>query len=208
MSRLLIHPTFNGSLVGSAIELCDFFLIREDSAVPVETFTITVDGERSAFPVEAGRYKTALFLLYCAVLSHRGTRYAFAPFYQKYTAGYYGHQILVDAAQPETKHTAVRLLMSRGSVDVELTLRSGYVLPENKGRTLQELIEFGWQIRDVMQPERPAPLIRAALEGFTEAVSRRQIDIVDSPDPNEWPSLIWMERVQTLSRSLGMFATA
>lgn len=202
MPRQLFVPTFNGSLPDSAVGLSDFFLIREESAVPVETFTIIADGERFAFPVEAGRYKTALFLLYCAVLSHSGTYFAFAPFFQKYTAGYYGHQILVDAARKGTEHTAVRLLMSRGTIDVELTLRAGYTLPENKGRTLQELIEFGWQRYPDLGADTPAPLVRQAVRDFLDALRDHALPVVATDNPNIWPSQIWVERTQAMAKRL------
>lgn len=201
MARLLIVPSFKGILEANATELQDFFLLREESAVPVEQFVITSDGRESMFPVEPGRYKTALFLLYCAVLAGK-PNYAFGRPMQRFTSIYFGYPIVIAACQPQTKHLTLGLLLG-DEVKVRLDLKPGYELPDCTGRTVHELIPFGWSQHDELDQNTPVPLIRAALHCFLQAVATRTIPIFDSNDPNCWPSTVWVERAKLLRDRLG-----
>ena len=196
----LIAPSFQGDLANGAAQLADYFLIREDSCVPVEAFTIESDGVRQTFTVEDGRYRTALWLLYCA-LPAMTPAYRFTRQLKRLLPRYYGDSLVVDASRPETTHQALRLLLG-DQVDIELRLRAGYELPAFPGRQMRELIEFGWQIRDAIRGGRVSPLIRGAVSLFMGQVAGGRITITDNTDPNVWPSLPWLERVKTLGEYL------
>lgn len=202
MPRLLIVPQFAGALTESAAELRDFFLIREESAVPVEQFTLLSDSREVAFDVGPGKYKTALFLLYLAVLARKSS-YLFERFWQPEIASYYGTRLVDEARlKPET-HPALALLLG-DNVAVTLRLKPGYALPDCKGRTIHELIAYAWERRDELAAETPVPLIRHALCNFSRAILAHTMPIVQSDDPNIWPSLCWVERVSGLRNQLGI----
>lgn len=196
----LIAPSFRGDLEQNAAQLSDYFLVLEESAVPVETFLIESDGKSLSCPVEAGRYKTALWLLYGATTA-RSTTYDLTRAMKRQLPLYYGDELVIDAKRPETTHQALWFLLG-DNVRITLRLRAGYTLPRLEGRTLRELIEFGWQIREAIQNGRPAPLVRGAASLFMDQVASRRISIIESTDPNEWPSLPWLDRVQTLGQAL------
>lgn len=199
-SRTLILPSFRGTLDFNAAQLCDHLLILEESAVPVEAFTIDSDGVRQTFTVEDGRYKTALWLLYSAIPT-MASAYEFTRQMKRMLPRYYGDNLVVEASRPGTTHQALRLLLG-DQVDIELQLRAGYELPMYLGRESRELIEFGWQIRDAIQNGRTAPLVRGAVSLFMSQVRNEHLPIIQSADPNDWPSLPWLDRVKTLAELL------
>lgn len=196
----LITPSFRGDLARNADQLCDYFLALEESAVPVEAYTITSDGVRQTFAVEYGRYKTALWLLYNAMTAKAST-YELTRTMKRQLPLYYGDERVIDAKRPGTEHQTLRLLLG-DQVDIELQLRAGYELPRFEGRTLRELIEFGWQSRDAIEKGRISPLISGAVGLFMDQVAGGRISVIDSADPNEWPSLPWLARVKTLAEHL------
>ena len=195
MPRLLIAPTFPGFLEGSVPELRDFFFIRTESAVPVERFTIISDSACLEFPVEDGTYKTALFLLYMGI-GTRDTNYVLDRDKQRQLPLYYGDGLVADARTHYTKHTALRMLLG-DHVRVELFLKPGYRLPDCRGRTIEELICYGWERRDEMGTGTDVPLIRHALVNFLAAVQQHTIPVASTGNPNCWPSTLWVERART-----------
>ncbi len=202
MPRLLIVPEFAGDLNDSTRESCDFFLICEESAVPVEQFTLLSDGHEATFHVGPGKYKTALFLLYLAVLA-RKTSYLFERFWQPQIVLYYGTRLVEEARLKPESHPALALLLG-DNVAVTLHLKPGYVLPDCKGRTIHELIAYAWERRDELASETPVPLLRYALISFHQAVQERSIPIMQFDDPNTWPSRCWVERINELCGRLAI----
>lgn len=196
----LIAPSFRGDLDQNAAQLSDYFLTLEESAVPVESFLIESDGKSFSCPVEDGRYRTALWLLYNA-LAAKSPTYTLSRAMKRQLPLYYGDELVIDAKRPETKHQALWFLLG-DNVRITLRLRAGYTLPRLEGRTLRELIEFGWQIREAIRSGRPAPLVRGAVSLFMDQVASNRIRIIESTDPNDWPSLPWLDRVQALGQSL------
>lgn len=202
MPCLLISPEFAAVLEDSARELYDFFFIREESAVPVERFSLSSDGQQATFAVGPGKYKTALFLLYLAVLA-KNTSYLFEQRWKSEIAFYYGTSLTEEARTKPASHPALALLLG-DNVAVELHLKRGYVLPDCKGRTIHELIAYAWERRDELTAETPVPLLRYALISFHRAIEARSIPIVQCDDPNTWPSQCWVERVNDLCGRLAI----
>lgn len=202
MPRLLIVPEFSNVLEDNTHELCDFFHIRVESAVPVEQFSLLSDCQHSSFPVEPGKFKTALLLLYWAVTS-RATRYFVSRPQQDQIALYFGESLVHKAQCAPQNHPALALLLG-DSVTVELDLKPGYQLPDCRGRTIEELITWGWERRDELTAETPVPMIRQALATFQRALNSHAIPIVQCDDPNVWLSRCWVQRVYELLTRLNI----
>jgi hypothetical protein len=209
-----IVPTFNGQLEHGAVALCDFFLIdTEDKIIElvVKIVMVTKSGKKHKFPVGPGKYKMALFLLYCAVL--RGSRsfsFDFDNFLKNMLVPYFGAAIIENSRLAETSHTTLQLLVLETDLEVSLVLKPGYELPKNPGRTVRKLIEHGWTRHDSgsLHVDSPVPLIRQALTAFLQAERDGTIRIVGSWDPKVWPSNTWQNRAWNLYNQLGMRKSA
>lgn len=202
MPRLMIVPEFGGVLDQGVAELCDFLLIRHMSAVPVEEITVYTDEGSTVFPVDNKTYRTALFLLYCAVLSH-STDYEWKDWLRDYLPFYYGDGLVADARARPDAHPLLHLLQGKAT-RVALKLRPGYELPDCKSRTAHELITFAWERRGDLTAESPVPLIRYALMNLTQVVSKGEVYIHPIYDPNLWLSFAWLERLRELRHRLDM----
>ena len=202
MPRLMIAPDFAGVLDHFVADLLDFFLIRHMSAVPVEEITIYFGEESATFPVDGKTYRSTLFLLYCAVLSH-STDYEWKDWLRDYLPFYYGDGLVADARARPDAHPLLHLLQGKAT-RVVLKLRPGYELPKCKGRTAHELITFAWERLDDLTAESPVPLIRHALMNLTTVVSKGEVYIHPTYDPNLWLSFVWLERLRELRHRLDM----
>lgn len=200
MSRLLIVPEFCDDITTNVNELIDFFLIDQESAVALEQFTLLSDGQEGRFSSGPGEYKTALLLLYLAVLA-RKTTYVIDCSWRRKVVLYYGDRLINEVQHSPRNHPALALLLG-DTVTVDLELKHGYMLPDCKGRTIQELIVFAWERRDELTAETPVPMIRLALISFQRALQRHSIPIMQNKD--NWPSLCWVERVNELLRRLAI----
>lgn len=200
-----IVPSFDGKLERSAATLGDFFLISAENQVQVTRVTILVDGEKHKFVVGAGKYKSTLFLLYCAVLKG-STTFSFDADLRTKLAPYFGTGLVDQARLPETGHVTLRHLVIGQSVEVNLVLKPGYELPKGPGRTVRKLIEHAWSRHDTgtLFQDSPVPLIRQAIEAFRQAEHDGTIRVVHSWDPKIWPSDKWAARVGLLAQGLGM----
>lgn len=203
-----VVPAFNGQLEHGTATLCDFFFITTEADVPVAKIVIvTKNGKKHKFPVGPGKYKMALFLLYCAVL--RGSQsfiFDFDNFLKNLLVPYFGAEIVENARLPETNYATLQLLVFETDLEVTLVLKPGYELPMNPGRTVRKLIEHAWKRHDTgtLFMESAVPLIRKAIEAFQKAEHDGTIRVIYSWDPKIWPSDNWANRVRTLNRMLGM----
>lgn len=200
---LPIVPTFNGQLGHSSVTLCDFTLITTESDVPVTKIIIVADGKKHKFPVGPGKYKMALFLLYCAVLKGN-TSFLFDADLWAMLEPYFSTATVENARLAETSHAALQLLILGTNVEVNIVLKPGYELPKGPGRTVHKLIEHAWNQQDQLNPDSPAPLIRQAIEAFWKGQRDGTIGIIYSWSPQIWPSDKWVDRVRLLTQKLGM----
>lgn len=205
--RIMFQPEFYGMPDLGSRELCDFFLLRSESAVPVELFAITSNGRRQEFLVKHDNYQLVIFLLYLAVEA-RSREYMITKVQRQRFVSYYGQDTVIRVASgAPTGHTLLTLLLSERA-GVELKLRSGYALPDPRGRTLEEMIKFAWLCQNELEPDSHAPLIRKAIDLFLKGIPRELLTIIETDDPNVWPSRVWEERVRTMAGKLGILPTA
>lgn len=205
-----ITPLFTGDLEHSAAALKDFFLISDVADVPVTKITIVANGKKHKFAVELGRYREALFLLYCAVRSQQ-LPFVFDFVLRGLLRPYFGGGIIANAGLPDTTHKVLRpIVQEKDFVEVNLALKPGYELPKGPGRTVHRLLEHGWSEheRESYRPDTPAPLVREALTAFWQANRSGQLHIIQTWDSKVWPNLHWQDRAWTLTRALGMGRTA
>jgi hypothetical protein len=86
----------------------------------ISWFVIEVGGERTETKVEAGKYKSALFLLYLAQCAGSDT-FTMTSEYRDMVSAYFDAGIVDDAlSNPETKHTTVRQLLADGLVRITI----------------------------------------------------------------------------------------
>jgi hypothetical protein len=86
----------------------------------ISSFVIEVNGERTETKVEAGKYKSALFLLYLAECAGQDT-FIRCQGDRDLIIAYFGREIVDDALNnPETKHTTVRQLLADGLVRITI----------------------------------------------------------------------------------------
>lgn len=196
----LLTPQFFGMLEPGALELCDFFYLPSEAAVPVERFAITADGRRHEFAVKFDTYKPALILLYLAVMA-KGLTYPIGPEAKKLLTGYYGQELVENARKLTSGDTVLHRLLGVDAV-VELELRGSYTLPESKGRTLEEMIRYAWDSREILEPDSVSPLVRQAVHLFLEGERLHLLPICDTADPDVWPSRIWKERVHQIAQRI------
>lgn len=200
-----IAPMFTGVLEHGADSLTDFFLVPTASDVPVTKITIVADGKKHKFPVELGRHRMALFLLYCAVL-RQTTSFVFDAHLRAMLVPYFGSEIVENAGLTDTTHKTLQPIVQGKVVEVNLVLKPGYELPKSPGRTVRRLIEHGWSEheRERYRPDTPAPLVREALKAFWQADRSGKLRIIQTWDSKVWPNLHAQDRVWTLTRALGM----
>lgn len=202
-----IIPVFSGNLENSTAAMCDFALITDESAVPVLKIIIVVNGVKHKFPIVPGKYKMALFLLYCAVLRQK-TSFLFDDELQAMLVPYFGTEKVTNARFPEAAPSMLHLLVVGTDIQVTLALKPGYELPKNPSRTIRRLIEHGWNRHDSgsLYPNSLVPLIRQAVMEFLKASLSGAIGIVHSWDSKIWPSNVWEDRAVSLYRMLDMRA--
>lgn len=203
---LPVVPTFNGQLEHSAATLCDFFLINTEAKVSelvVKIVMVTKNGKKHKFPVEPGKYKMALFLLYCAVLK-QSTSFIFDADLQAMLEPFFSTTTVENSRLAETSHATLQLLVLETDLEVNLVLKPGYELPKGPGRTVHKLIKHGFSQYRHLNADSPVPLIRQAIVTFRHAVSDGSIRPFPYRDPEIWPSLTWQDRVWDLYNKLGM----
>ncbi len=198
-----IVPTFNGELAHGAATLCDFFLVPTEDQVPVTKVTILVDGDKHKFAVGNGKYRSTLFLLYCAVLK-QSTSFTFDAELKAMLVPYFSAELVDQAKLPETEHVALGHLVIGKSIQVNLVLKPGYELPKNPGRSLRKLIEHGWNQRKQLGPNSAAPLIRQAVQQFIEGERSGAIRVHNSRRQDVWPDYDWVDNVRSLRRLLAV----
>lgn len=207
-NTLPIIPTFNGQLEHGAAAICDFALVATEADVPVvKIIIVTKNGKKHKFAVEPGKYRMALFLLYCAVLREsRAFIFDFDDLLKNLLVPYFGAETVENARLPETSHTTLQLLVLETDLEVTLVLKPGYELPMSPGRTVRKLIEHGWKRHNAgsLYRDSPVPLIRQALKEFRRAARSGEIHIIPCWDPKIWPSSKWQDRAWELCRVLGV----
>ena len=164
-----------------------------------------VDGGKHKFAVGAGKYKSTLFLLYCAVLK-QNTSFTFDAELRAMLAPYFGAGLVDQASLPETAHVTLHHLVVGQSIQANLTLKPGYELPKHPGRTIRKLMEHAWTRHDAgtLYKDSPVPLIRQAIDAFRQAERDGTIRVIRSFDHQVWPSNTWVDRIICLIRELGM----
>lgn len=93
---------------------------EEDAAKWVSSFSIAADGRKPVVTVvEAGKYKSALFLWWLIEYNHRQTNLRITEEHREFVRRYFTTAICKDAVEnPETKHTTVRALLTGKDVTV------------------------------------------------------------------------------------------
>ena len=204
--QIIIAPNFtNGDLAGNAIELCELFQLAREEDVPIERFAIVYDGKEHLAEVGPGKYKSALFLLYCMTKSATPA-FRFTPEMLTLATDYFGDEIMRSAVSFDTKHTTVHALLGHTPY-VRLTLKPGYRSCMAAGRTIEEVIAHGWNERAQLGPQAKAPFLRLALEQFFRAVEAK-ILVMSKSEQGPWPTPLWADRALELQKLLGQTATA
>lgn len=199
-SRLVLAPYFQGNLAQSTLELVDFFELDSEADVPVTRFRLCSSLGQCEFPVVPGKYRTALFLLYCASVAQQ-TRFQLNSGMSCLVRPYYGDDLVADAMKPETQHRALRILLGEGAC-ASLELKDGWQLPPAAIKTLESVIRWGWSRYEEIQPGAAEPFLRMALDRFSLAIERHEFRIIrDGGDA--WVSDAWVSRVLTLMGKLG-----
>ncbi len=195
-----IQPVFDpDDPTSNALELCELFLLQNETEVPVDSFVIVSDGQEHATMVGPGTYQSALFLFY--LLTKTGSpMFDLTAALRPLVGEYFGRDLIAAAAHPATRHTTVRALLGQ-TVSVRLTLKPGYRASLADGRSLKEIIERAWERCETIHPWSKEPLLRQALQEFFEQLEAKTL-CVENTGPDHWPTPLWADRALVLERQL------
>lgn len=201
-----IAPEFNRDVEYAAAALRDFFLLLPGADIPVTKLTITVDGTKHKPAWVPGHATLVLALLYRAVLK-QSTSFAIDHDDRQFLWHVFGPELMVNAQQPAAAHAGLERLLTGTTASVQLTLASGWVLPQGPGRGIRKLIEYAWKRHHehrALRPTDAVPLVREALRQFSRGIKDGSIQIVHTWETAVWPSLYWEDHVWELWRHLKM----
>lgn len=163
-------------LAANAAALCELHQLIEEEDVPVEHFQIYADGKEINACVGPDRYKTALLLFHLmAGVPNQLPRFRLTRVMQLEEVGpYFDFKAKLEGVQlPGSDATIGPILLRSTNCWVELALKPGYERHLAAFRTPEEVINFAWAYRDILDFSKPRGLLRAALTWFFEQAERR-----------------------------------
>lgn len=117
---------FIDNLKGSALKLEGYYGLSRERDVPVKSFCVdNSDADGPLVLVEAGKYKSALILLYLAEIADEDEdQFHMTPKLVALVRNYFGVDLCKDAeTNPETEHTTIRDLLADRQVVVTIKRR-------------------------------------------------------------------------------------
>lgn len=183
---------------GNMAQLVALYQVTEQSPVPVKSFGLLADGCTGDFTVTPGHFdQTALILFHLMHIFGTQENFVLTPAMHEILQKYFGISLSSHITGEHPEYRALRMFFGY-SVFVRLSLQPNYQKRLAIGRTTEELVRHGWEMRDQLQGVR-SPLVQRALASFMTDLESRTIEPINDGDPDVWPSWKWVQQAAQLS---------